>query len=248
MRQRFFLLLFLACLIGFQSAFAEVLIVADEHPAMQFVSDQLKAQEGINSRVVWQTNLPPTLTNFQAVIVYIHRDLSPKAERAFIDYAQGGGRLVLLHHSVSSGKRKNKDWFSFIGIALPEGDVDAGGYKWIEGVTWTPVNLNPAHFIMSNKVRFPDQVEYEGKKVGAVRLDHSEVYLNHKPKEPRTVLMGFRYEDAKSGKTFMQNTAGWVRPVGKGILVYLMPGHTQRDFETAPYGRIVLNAVIWDGR
>ena len=45
-----------------------------------------------------------------------------------------------------------------------------------------------------------------------------------------------------TGKTYMQDRAGWVKPVGKGWLVYLMPGHRKSDFENPAYGRIVLNA------
>ena len=29
------------------------------------------------------------------------------AEKTFIQYAESGGKLVLLHHSISSGKRPN---------------------------------------------------------------------------------------------------------------------------------------------
>jgi hypothetical protein len=64
-------------------AFSGALIVADEFPAMQVVAAKLKSAAGIESRIVWQTNLPPSLEPFQAVIVYIHHDLSPAAEEAF---------------------------------------------------------------------------------------------------------------------------------------------------------------------
>ena len=36
---------------------------------------------------------------------------------------------------------------------------------------------------------------------------------------------------------------GWLRPAGKGWVIYLMPGHTVHDFENPIYGRIVLNAI-----
>ena len=57
--------------------------------------------------------------------------------------------------------------------------------------------------------------------------------------------MGLKYTDKTSGKTYMQETAGWVKRSGKGIVIYLMPGHTKHDFETPTYGRIVLNAIVW---
>ena len=120
----------LACLLLVTPTFAagQVLIVPDEFPAMEHIAAKLKSEENISSKLVWQTNLPPDLSLFPAVIVYIHKDLKPAAEKAFIEYTQAGGKLVVLHHSISSGKRKNKDWFNFLGVTLPEADVDTGGY------------------------------------------------------------------------------------------------------------------------
>lgn len=245
----------LLCLLlagAFQTADADVLIVADEFPAMQVVAAKLKGEENIESKLVWQTNLPPSLSDFQAVIVYIHKDLSAKAEGAFIDYAKAGGRLVLLHHSISSGKRKNRQWFEFLGVSLPEGDVNQGGYKWIEGVAFDLVSLNANHFIMTNKVNYPKTISYSNgadssrsATLPGFRLEDTEVYLNHVHTEPRTLLMGLKYVDAKTGKTYMQDRAGWMKPAGKGSIVYLMPGHTKHDFEDSTYGRIVVNAVVW---
>src|SRR5437899_10127995 len=137
------------------SAFSEVLIVADESPGMAVLASKLKSEEKISSKVISQKDLPENLAAFEAVAVYIHKDLSESAENAFIAYALGGGKLVLLHHSISSGKRKNAHWFSFLGVNLPEGDFNHGGYKWIEGVSLDLVNLNPNHFIMTNKVTYP---------------------------------------------------------------------------------------------
>jgi type 1 glutamine amidotransferase len=58
-------------------------------------------------------------------------------------------------------------------------------------------------------------------------------------------LLGLKYTDAKSGATYMQDTAGWLKPADKGWIVYLMPGHTKHDFEDPAYGRIVVNAITW---
>ncbi|MDB6112466.1 MAG: hypothetical protein JWR69_4216 [Pedosphaera sp.] len=231
---------------------ADVLIVADEFPAMEVMADKLKSEEHINTKIISQANLPASLAPFQAVIVYIHRELSEKSETAFIDYTKAGGRLVVLHHSISAGKRKNPHWFPFLGVSLPEGDVSSGGYKWIEGVTLSLVNLNPAHFIMTNKVSYPDSISYvstnapshDGRLPGFT-LTNSEVYLNHVHTGRHTRLMGLQYMDVKTGVTYMQATAGWTKPAGKGLIVYLMPGHRKEDFENPAYARIVLNAVIY---
>lgn len=225
---------------------AEVLIIADEFPAMQAVADKLKSEEGIESRLIWQTNLPPSLKPFEAVIVYIHKDLSPRAEMAMIEYVEGGGKLVALHHSISSGKRRNARWFSFLGVKLPDGDVSQGGYKWTEGVSWELVNLNPSHFIMTNKVVYPARISYgTNGELPGFRLEKSEVYVNHGHEGPRTLLMGLKYTDEKTGVTYLQDRAGWVKLSGRGTIVYLMPGHTRQDFENSAYGRIVVNAVVY---
>ena len=138
---------------------ADVLIVADEFPAMELLAGKLKAAEQLNGRVVSQKELPVRLDAFEAVVVYIHRELAEKTEDTLIDYANGGGKLVLLHHSISSGKRNNKRWFGFLGVSLPEADLSQGGYKWIEGVSFHLVNLNPNHFIMTNRVDYPIAIQ-----------------------------------------------------------------------------------------
>ena len=120
--------------------------MADEFPAMEVVRQRLQAEEKVASRLVEQSAIPAQLSDFQAVVVYIHKGLAASAERAFINYAEAGGRLVLLHHSISSGKRQNHDWFKFLGVELPEGPVEQGGYKWIEGVTVEWVNIARATF------------------------------------------------------------------------------------------------------
>jgi len=230
------------------AASAGVLIVADEFPAMQSLAAKLDHEEHVKSSVVAQTNLPASLATFDAVMVYIHQGLSEKAEDALIDYAKNGGKLIVLHHSISSGKRKNAHWFPFLGVALPEGDVTNGGYKWIEGVSWRLVNLNPNHFIMTNKVKYPERFACgtnASPELPGFTLENSEVYLNHVHTEPRTLLMGLCYTDSKSGATYSQERAGWIKPAGKGWVIYLMPGHRWSDFENVAYGRIVLNAVIF---
>jgi hypothetical protein len=234
------------------SALADVLIVADEFPAMEVLASKLKSEENISSKVIAQKDLPEKLSAFEAVAVYIHKDLSETAENAFISYALGGGKLVLLHHSISSGKRKNAHWFSFLGVSLPEGDVNHGGYKWIEGVSLDLVNLNPNHFIMTNKVTYPEHIGYTNANtslphgdLAGFKLNESEVYLNHMLGPSRTLLMGLKYIDDKNGTTFMQSHAGWIKTAGKGTVIYLMPGHTKRDFENPTYSRILLNAFVY---
>ncbi len=230
----------------------EVLIVADEIPAMKVLTAKLKAEENVASTIVTQTNMPADLSGFAAVIVHIHGNLREPAEKAFIAYTKAGGKLIALHHSISSGKRKNKQWFSFLGVSLPEGDVSQGGYKWIEPVTLDIVNVAPNHFITTHKVKYPAQIACRAgddptsqKELPGFTLHDSEVYLNHVLTEPRTLLLGLKYADPKSGKVYVQNHAGWLKPAGKGWIIYLLPGHSAADFENPAYAQILVNAVVW---
>lgn len=229
----------------------EVLIIADEIPAMELLASKLKTEENLAARIVLQTDLPTSLADYTAVIVYIHKGLGEPAERAMVDYTLAGGKLIALHHSISSGKRNNKQWFPFLGVTLPEGDLEAGGYKWAEPVTIDLANLAPAHFITSHQVTYPAAIPFATASGGPVNplpgftLHESEIYLNHVLTESPTRLLGVRYTDAKTGKVWMQTHAGWVKSAGKGWIVYLMPGHSAQDFENPAYARIVLNAVIW---
>ncbi len=225
-----------------------VLIVADEFPAMQVLSDRLQRDEGWTSRVVKQEDMPASLTEFAAVVVYIHMDLKASAENAFIAYAEAGGKLVALHHSISSGKRANAHWFGFLGVDLKPGDPAQGAYKWIEPVTLTVTSLTN-HFITTNKVVWPQQTSFRREAGGtptatpSFTLHDSEVYLNHTLVGPRTVLLGFQYRDA-GGVEWMQERAGWFKPAGKGWLYYFQPGHSPKDFEDPTFSRIVVNAIV----
>lgn len=229
-----------------------VLIVADEFPAMEYVAARFQAEEQLEAKVVSQDRLPRDLTGYRAVIVYIHRDLDPRVERALIRYTREGGRLVGLHHSISSGKRKNREWFSFLGIELPAKEVSEGGYRWIEPATIEVVNLAPKHFITTHKVRWPARVAYRRETGGeemllpGVVLEESEVYLNHIFTGARTVLLGVKYREPATGRVWMQDRAGWLRPAGKGWIVYFQPGYSLRDFQEAAYMRLILNAVLFE--
>ncbi|GAB2587420.1 ThuA domain-containing protein [Spirosoma areae] len=228
----------------------EVLIVADEIPAMEVVAKSLKDLEGINSTIVLQTELPASLSQYQAVIVYIHKVLNAGPEKAFIKYAQEGGKLILLHHTLGSGKKVNEQWFTFLGFDLPKKDVNEGGYKYKEDVEMKVVNLAPTHFITSNKVKYESKIPYKRESTGkeeilpGFALHDTEVYLNHTYLTPRTLLLGVVYTD-ETGKVWMQDRTAWCMRAGKGWLFYAQPGHTAKDFENPFYARILANAVIF---
>jgi hypothetical protein len=126
LRQLFAIVLLLVGRVSAQ----DVLIVADEIPAMNVLAKALKTQEGLTNEIVQQTSLPASLTRFRAVIVYIHKDLDSIPEGAFIRYARNGGKLICLHHSISSAKRKNKAWFPFLGVDLPNKEAGDESGSW----------------------------------------------------------------------------------------------------------------------
>lgn len=222
-----------------------VLIVADEFPAMEILARKLEAGAGVSATLVKQTEMPAELAPFKAVFVYIHRDILAGPEKAFIEYANNGGKLVLMHHSISSGKRKNQDWLPFLGVKLPEGDVQQGGYKYHEGIRLEMVNLAPAEFIATEHVKYPKRMQYKGAERDAIVFDDSEVYLNHVYTGTRTILFGLKFTDAKTGQSFLQDTAGWYRPAGSGWVFYFMPGHSTKEFENPAYSQILLNAYLF---
>ncbi len=233
-----------------QTIAQRVLIVADEIPAMQVLAKALKALEGITARVVFQNDLPASLTGYRAVIVYIHKDIDSGSEKAFIQYAKNGGQLIVLHHSISSAKRKNTEWFPFLGLDLPKKDASEGGYKYVGDINMEVVNLSPTHFITSNKITYDALIAYtregqnEEKNLPGFELQNTEAFLNHDLQKPRTILMGFKMIDT-SGKVWMQDRAAWCMPVEKGWVFYSQPGHKTADFESPIYAQIIANAVIY---
>jgi hypothetical protein len=195
---------------------ADNLIVCDEIPAMQTLAKHIDARLHQSSEIVSQAQMPASLAGYRSVIVYIHGNLSELAETAFIGYANGGGKLVLLHHSISSGKRKNKDWFPFLGITLP------AGYQYIDDATWDVI---PAGGGMP------------------FTMQETEVYLNHVDDADRTILLSLHYRDPKTGDVFDQATAGWRKKTEKGTVYYFMPGHKPSDFDYEPYVQVLTDAL-----
>jgi hypothetical protein len=227
-----------------------VLIVADEVPAMEVLAKQLADRVHAKTTIVnsKQDPLPEALAPYHAVLVYIHGSLTETAEKAFLAYAEAGGNLILLHHSISSGKRKNAAWFPALGITLPTGELADGGYKYIDDATWDLVNLAPGHPILRG-VKFPKTVAYTGgKKLPALTLEGTEIYLNQVLEGPRTLLLGLRYDEPKSGKLFTQDTAAWTKPLGKGRISYFMPGHKKTDFDLPAYAQMIANAVTYKSK
>jgi hypothetical protein len=228
----------------------ELVIVADEIPAMELLAGYIRMATGLVSKIVTPSGMPDDLSAYRAVVDYIHKDMAEASEEKFINYANNGGKLILLHHSISSGKRKNKDWFPFLDIKLPPGDLDAGGYKYYSPVSFDLVNLAPTHYITTHDVQYDGKVPYVSSRthqeanLPATTLTDTEVYVNHRLSGERTILLGVKYH-ASDGQTLMQDMAGWLKQTGRGMVIYFMPGHRGEDFDNSVYRQILINAVTY---
>ncbi|MGA0560653.1 ThuA domain-containing protein [Larkinella sp. VNQ87] len=249
MKRIWVLMILMGAVLGINPLQAQdILIVADEIPAMEVLASAFRTQEKLDCKIVTQTELPASLAPFKAVLVYIHKDLNPEPERAFIQYARNGGRLVVLHHSISSAKRKNAEWFPFLGVTLPQKDVNEGGYKYVGDISMEVVNLAPRHFITTHQIRYDTTLSYQREEQTAMTaypgivLHKTEGFLNHQLSSPKTVLMGYKFRDA-TGKLWMQDRATWYMPTEKGWVFYSQPGHAVSDFENPHYARVILNMV-----
>jgi len=157
-----------------------LLLVHDNAKVTEPLVAFLKEHGGFDTLVVDQAHLPPAAewSGFRAVLGYVHGKLLEPTELAIIDYTKKGGRFVALHHMVSSGKAENKYYFDFMGLRLedpknsPTPKEPGGNYGWYTGgkgepgkgepgIEQTLVNLNPNHFITSNKVTWGATAHYQ---------------------------------------------------------------------------------------
>lgn len=234
-------------------AAGNVLIVADEMPQMELLVKILKTRANTTAELVKQTDMPADISGYPAVFVFVHHELLESAEKPMVDYANAGGRLIVLHHSISWARAKNKYWFPLLGMRLtPPGDPEQGFYKWIDPVTYTVVNLAPGNYITSHNVKYESKTSYKSSDLGtpeqeypSFTLKDAEVYLNHMftDAKDKTILLGFKWQDPKTGKVWMQDRAGWYKKAGKGWVIYLQPGHSITDFDNSAYSQIVLNTL-----
>ncbi len=155
-----------------QEPLEKVLIIQDELPQIEALAPYLQEEGTLNVTVVDQAALPEDFTIYNAVLLFIHGELEQTTETRVIQYTRDGGRLVVLHHSISSGKAENRYYFDFLGIHLSQPESSSGpvqpggGYGWKhqeadgEGVTLTLTNLHPDHYITNHNIRWPDTVQY----------------------------------------------------------------------------------------
>ena len=235
-----------------EAANSGLLIVADEWKQMHVLADLLRTH-GYEVQCVEQNSLESDLSQYAGVFMYIHRTFEPHDEKALIDYAKNGGRLIVLHHGIASGKVENPEWLRFTGIYIAPNDDLNHPWRVVRG-THTLVNLQPNHYIASHNVKYDRMIDYQSSdspslphKYPALDLHDTEVFLNQHFTDGRekTVLFGFRCRDEETRKEIMQDRSGWYKPVWKGWLFYLQPGHSESDFRNRNYAQILLNCLGW---
>jgi hypothetical protein len=246
--------------ISQSTAKKKVLILHDELPAMEVLSEFLK-QNRIDIDIVDQIHLKHELSNYNAVIMYIHGNLEESIANKVIEYTKKGGRFICLHHSISAKKSIiNKNYFSFLGVQLDDAancrdpELPGAGYVWIEPITLTLVNLNPKHYVTNYKIKWDENVYYQpsdfpssGHEYPSISLPEAEVYLNHKFTDGRekTILLGLKFFDDRNNQLFMQDRAAWYKKVEDGDVFYFMPGHSSLDFQNSNFSQMILNAIIF---
>ncbi len=235
----------------------QVLIVSDEKEQMEVLAAFLRERGKFVVEIVDQEAFPADLSGYRGVFNFIHRPLTEKVEEGLIQYALSGGRLITLHHGISSSKMLNKKWLPFCGVALFRKERDEGGWSVLGNVTAELVNLRPGHYITSNKVAYPDTTTYTPSDFPSteqtcpvLRFPRSEVFLNEHFTDGREkeVLFGVKGADPNTGKVYMQDRGGWFQREGKGWHFYFQIGHSTSDFQNPAYCQILLNCLTWDGK
>ena len=231
----------------------EVLIVADEWPQME-VLGKFIAEGGYPPVKVKQDEMPADLSSYSGVIEFVHGAFNDEPARKMRNYAEQGGRLIVLHHGISSKKAATPGWLPFLGMKLERAEGAPDRYVWIYNSTLNMVNLNPHHYITSNSIHYATEAWYkssdapsEGGTYPALLFENTEVFLHHQFTDGRekTVLFGLRYREPNSQTLYMEDRAGWYKPAGRGWVFYFQPGHAVTDFENPNYCQIILNCLTW---
>ena len=242
------------------SAQTKVLFLSDEKGELPVLTELLSENGYAVSEATQET--PPEFTRFDAVIVYVHKPLTEPVETALIDYAQRGGRLLVLHHAIASAKMRNPRWLEFLGIGLSPRNHPRHPWSVSGEVTHTMVNLAPRHWITTHGIDYDRTVEYHSKtrpkyrgRFKAFDLPNTEIFHNQRftDGDAKTILFGYLLE-VKAAAALPANvppceeTSGWLKRTGRGMVLYLQASHAAHDFKNKRFARVILNCLEYDGK
>jgi len=227
----------------------KILIIADEWPQMDAMADELDEYVDYDIQKAEQDQIDFALSAFDFVFMYVHKPIVRDVEKAFINFTNGGGSLIVLHHGIASSKMQNPAWLDFLGIELFPRDHKKFPWGVIGQTTHTMVNLYPGHFITTNGIKYdktiPFRSEYDtifNGEYPAFDLPDTEIFLNQRLRDDQIkVLFGFKNADGSR----MQPTSGWYKESGKGRIFYYQAGHSVADFENPNFIRVLLNTMEW---
>lgn len=237
-----------ACMLPAQPVY----IVHDDAPPMEALAAGFR-RHGLDVRLEDQKTYLAAAENrpARAILMYVHGAFDPAAERRLIDYAERGGRLIVVHHGAASGKTASAQWLPFLGLKILPRNAPEHGWNVLRG-EFQVVNLNPRHYVTSHGVVWDRRISYTpsdgpsaAQTLPAIVLPGTEAFLNQLFTDGRrkTVLLGM--QAVADGKEYTQDRAGWLLPAGKGYVFYFQAGHQAADFEHPGYARILLNSVLW---
>jgi hypothetical protein len=232
-----------------------IYVVADEFEQMKVLDAFLKRESNLELQLFEQKDFPRKIPREAAgVIEFVHRQLDDDVAAAIMEYTLNGGRTVVIHHGISSGKKKTKGWYDFLGVNLDQNKAIANTYYWLHDVDFSFVNLQPRHYVTSHNVEYEKKIAYtpsdqpsEAKEYPSIRFIQSEVFVNHQFTDGRekTVLFGFQFTHPDTGEVIAQDRSGWYKKKGDGWVFYMHPGHRVEDFQHDSYCQILMNCFTW---
>jgi len=232
----------------------KVLIATDDQEPMNVLA-KFYENQGYAISLVNKSEVPTDLTEYHAVVNFIHTTMTDASIDSMIRYTREGGRLILLHHAIASNRWNTPKFLEFVGIHLNPRDHPKSPWRVIGNTTHTLVNLNPNHYITSHNVEYEHTVQYQPSdslqpkgEFPALEISNTEIFLNQQFTDgyEKTVLFGFHCIDPETGEPVMQDRSGWFKPSGNGWIFYFQPGHRQEDFEHPQYQQILLNCLTWN--
>lgn len=236
-----------------------VLLISDRAGELDVLAAAMTSEGWTTSETTQKelllSSLDLDLSKYLTVTVYVHQTFDPILEEALIEYAESGGKLLVLHHSLASAKTANSKWLDFLGVSILP-DSKKSPWKVTAQTSHQMVNLAPGHYLTTHNVEYPEQVDFsflgrpdlEGS-FPSFTLEDTEVFHNQilSQKDQKVILFGYKTSLAAdaSGLPRMEPTSGWYKSTGKGWVFYFQAGHTEEDFKHPSFSRVLLNCLSW---